>query len=365
MAGYLAKYATKDANSLCEPGEPQRHLTRLGLVGRELADRARKRDLESPYLLLGKWAHMLGFRGHFSTKSRRYSVTLGVLRRARHRFQTLVSQARRAGEPLDVRDIEERLLADEKETTLVIGSWTYQGTGWTPAETRPSPWADDERVGMGHLRETTTVAYRNACRHVDASFGRWTVAKIEHADVADWVTSISARSGPDLVRYAHRVLCLVLDHAMRTRRVSVKVARGVRLPKRPPARNRFLTAPQVHALVERLGRDGDLVLAMTYLRLRWSELAALKVADADLGRRRVHVVERATEVGGRMNVSAPKSAASNRHVAIPGMLHRTLSERVEGKAADELVFCAPNGGTCETGIGGSAQAWTLPWRPSS
>jgi hypothetical protein len=28
-------------------------------------------------LRLGKWAHMLGFGGHFSTKSRRYSTTLG------------------------------------------------------------------------------------------------------------------------------------------------------------------------------------------------------------------------------------------------------------------------------------------------
>ncbi|CAM5726845.1 Replication initiation protein OS=Streptomyces antimycoticus OX=68175 GN=SSPO_052450 PE=4 SV=1 [Streptomyces antimycoticus] len=30
-----------------------------------------------------QWLHMLGFRGHFSTKSRRYSTTLGALRQAR------------------------------------------------------------------------------------------------------------------------------------------------------------------------------------------------------------------------------------------------------------------------------------------
>ena len=168
-------------------------------------------------------------------------------------------------------------------------------------------WLDYERTSMGHLRETTKAAYRNAWRHVDSTFGRWAVAKIEHADVADWITSMSARSGPDLVRYAHRVLCLVLDHAMRTRRVPVNVARGVRLPKRPPARDRFLTAPQVQALADKLGKDGDLVLAMTYLGLRWSELAALKVADVNLIRRRVHIVERATEVGGRVDIAAPKS----------------------------------------------------------
>jgi hypothetical protein len=54
---------------------------------------------------------MLGFRGHFSTKSRKYSVTLGRLRQARARFA--------------------RLLADDEETTLVVdGSWSYVGTGW-------------------------------------------------------------------------------------------------------------------------------------------------------------------------------------------------------------------------------------------
>ena len=205
-------------------------------------------------------------------------------------------------------------------------------------------WADYERIGMGHLRETTKAAYRNAWRHVDATFGRWPVAKIEHADVAHWVTSLSARSGPDLVRYAHRVLCLLLDHAMRSRRVPVNVARGIRLPKRPPARERFLTAPQVQALADKLGGEGDLVLAMTYLGLRWSELAALKVADVDLVRRRVHVVERATEVGGRIDVSAPKSRASNRHIAIPGLLVAMLQSRVEGRPLDALVFTAPDGG---------------------
>src|SRR5512133_1884599 len=35
---------------------------------------------------LRAWAHMLGFRGHWSTKSRRYSTTMTALRRARVAF---------------------------------------------------------------------------------------------------------------------------------------------------------------------------------------------------------------------------------------------------------------------------------------
>jgi hypothetical protein len=132
VAGYLAKYATKDANSIRTPGQTRPHLTRLTSLCRHLAARARAHDAkESPYRLLGKWAHMLGFRGHFSTKSRRYSITLGRLRRARRRYQTLTAEARESGQPLDTRDLEAQLLAEDDETTLVLGSWTYYGTGWT------------------------------------------------------------------------------------------------------------------------------------------------------------------------------------------------------------------------------------------
>ncbi|MGV9305515.1 replication initiator [Nonomuraea sp. NPDC003727] len=55
--------------------------------------RRRRRHTRSPHqppladLRLTQWAHMLGFRGHFSTKSRRYPTTLGVLRNARQQLR--------------------------------------------------------------------------------------------------------------------------------------------------------------------------------------------------------------------------------------------------------------------------------------
>ena len=87
-------------------------------------------DPDGPYALLERWVSMLGFRGHFSTKSRRYSITLGRLRQARRRFHTLVAEAHRHGKQLDTRDLEARLLAEDDDTTLVVGSWVFAGTGW-------------------------------------------------------------------------------------------------------------------------------------------------------------------------------------------------------------------------------------------
>lgn len=147
VAGYLAKYSTKSSG--VDPRRPLPHLARMvetciDLARRALAacpfgcaDRVGQRhpklcgDCEdNPYARLGRWASMLGFRGHFSTKSRRYSVTLGALRRRRRRFQRLASDRLRNAERLDTRAVELQLLDDEEETTLVVGSWVYQGTGW-------------------------------------------------------------------------------------------------------------------------------------------------------------------------------------------------------------------------------------------
>lgn len=128
VAGYLAKYATKAASDTDQNGASSLHLARLRAVARDLADTA---DPAGEYALLGKWVHMVGFRGHFSSKSRRYSITLGQLRRARQRFARIVGQAERDETPLDVADLEARLMADDEEdTTLVVSRWSYAGTGW-------------------------------------------------------------------------------------------------------------------------------------------------------------------------------------------------------------------------------------------
>jgi hypothetical protein len=132
VAGYLAKYATKSAS---DTPEQLPHHQRIRATVRTLAARAHDADRAwgeaGPYELLGKWVPELGFRGHFASKSRRYSITLGALNRARRRRQAAIAEHRASGRPLDLAALEADLLADdEDETTLVIGHWSYAGTGW-------------------------------------------------------------------------------------------------------------------------------------------------------------------------------------------------------------------------------------------
>jgi hypothetical protein len=135
VAGYLAKYATKAADDLDVTAGDNHHLRRLRATIRSHSARASAQEQltgDAAYAKLGAWTHMLGFRGHFGTKSRRYSTTLTALRRARRRAQGVINQARARGETVDLADLEADLLAeDDHDTTLVIGSWSYAGTGWS------------------------------------------------------------------------------------------------------------------------------------------------------------------------------------------------------------------------------------------
>ncbi|WP_447586949.1 replication initiator [Microbacterium lacticum] len=116
VAAYIAKYATKATEDLEPTGAGRDHIKRIKSTVRELAAVV---DPEGPYEQLHRWDGMLGFRGHFSTKSRRYSVTLGSLRGARRtwRLRHLLAKTKPA----------EEISPDE---VLVIGSWAYAGMGW-------------------------------------------------------------------------------------------------------------------------------------------------------------------------------------------------------------------------------------------
>ena len=130
MAGYIAKYATKatesfgagldrriGADDLDHLDDLPAHVAELVRAAWELGGRP-----ELDGLRLRAWAHMLGFGGHWSTKSRRYSTTFTVLRRARVAF----AKRRRArdGVPLDAWGRPE-----DDQAVIVVASWVYVGAG--------------------------------------------------------------------------------------------------------------------------------------------------------------------------------------------------------------------------------------------
>ncbi|GGX92998.1 replication initiator protein RepSA [Streptomyces anandii] len=129
VASYVAKYATKAAETT---GTVDRRignkeaLELLGVPDHPARLIAACLDLHALYpdRKLRDWAHMLGFRGHFSTKSRRYSTTLGALRQVRADYRA-AQQRQALGLPNP---------DDEEATTLTLAHWAYAGHGHTPGE---------------------------------------------------------------------------------------------------------------------------------------------------------------------------------------------------------------------------------------
>jgi hypothetical protein len=142
VAAYLAKYATKATE---EAGHVSRRLDQAAIERHAERDTHQTRQLLACWKLgtrpfsyttktqrevwaegwgkLHKWAHMLGFGGHFSTKSRRYSTTLGALRAVRKAFQT--------GKAVEPPPNDHPQDADsDGDDAIVTLTWLFDGVGW-------------------------------------------------------------------------------------------------------------------------------------------------------------------------------------------------------------------------------------------
>ena len=134
VAAYVAKYATKAAE--CTGTLDRRLTSGDNLAALPIREHARRliaeclrvgRLPEFHHLRLPAWAHMLGFRGHFSTKSRVYSTTMTALRAERAQYQR-DSGATSCLWP-----------EPEDDTTLVIGHWQFVGQDYRLPPPSPHP----------------------------------------------------------------------------------------------------------------------------------------------------------------------------------------------------------------------------------
>jgi len=137
VASYLAKYATKSTEAsghtstrittadalglFADPGGT--HVERLIHACWTIGHANGRMRGKATYSALRRWAHMLGFGGHFLTKARRYSVTFTQLRQARTDY-------RRHHDHEPARPENSRLDDAGAETLVVLASLSYAGNGW-------------------------------------------------------------------------------------------------------------------------------------------------------------------------------------------------------------------------------------------
>jgi hypothetical protein len=125
VAAYLAKYTTK---SVAEFGIAARRISPAAIG--ELDIPAHTRRILSTLAKLAtlpgnaamaSWLHTLGYRGHVTTKSRRYSVTMTALRAARHHWRT-----HRADPPEHV-DLQYN--SRDQQAATELSDWRIDGAG--------------------------------------------------------------------------------------------------------------------------------------------------------------------------------------------------------------------------------------------
>ncbi|GIH10305.1 hypothetical protein Rhe02_83720 [Rhizocola hellebori] len=134
-----------DGDSTCPPATTQRH--------------SPTPDDPAYFQGLQRWAHMLGFGGHFYTQSRRYSITFTHQRNARTAYRrTQITPQQELPHDSD---------PASEETTLVISSLAFAGIGWHTsadailANTAAALAREKQRLGreeLAHLFATATDA---------------------------------------------------------------------------------------------------------------------------------------------------------------------------------------------------------------
>ncbi len=122
VAVYLAKYATKSTEPVgVPPGRTtaqnaSTYASAATHEGRLIAACLRLgADPHRDFRALRRWAHMLGYRGHFATKFRCYSATMRVLRAARHDW---------------IRRRQPNHSGDSDSTVITISDLHCAGRGW-------------------------------------------------------------------------------------------------------------------------------------------------------------------------------------------------------------------------------------------
>jgi integrase len=203
------------------------------------------------------------------------------------------------------------------------------GTDMDPSRSKVTvgTWAPMWLASQTHLKPSTRARYEGILsKHIVPRWGGTPLSHVTHADVQKWISSLVL--APATVRYIPRVFSLIMELAVRDKRITSNPATGVRLPRAAKPEKRFYEWKKY---------TGWRTLRRSIRFRRLGEVAALRVKRVDLLRRRLTVAESVTEVGGWLTWGTPKSHQA-RSVPIPRSLVTLLTEVVTGKGSDDLVF---------------------------
>lgn len=221
------------------------------------------------------------------------------------------------------------------QVKLARGEWIDPVAAKVTVGTLAVPWLE----GTTHLKATTRNNLESTLNvHVLPHWKDREVGTIRPTMVRSWITAkVADGVGVTVLERALGILRQILAQAVEDRRLPSNPCDNVRVPRREHSPRGYLTHQQVEALAVECGRDGTVVRFLAYTGLRWGEMAALRVSDFDMLRRRVQVTRAVAEVKGEVVISTPKTR-EKRSVPFPAFLTEELAERMVGRSREGLVF---------------------------
>ncbi len=235
----------------------------------------------------------------------------------------------------------------DQRRRLRLGEWTDPKRGRVALSTLADQWFDSRSAVKRKTREADRGAWT---RHIEPRFGRFPVASITPAEVAQWVGAlVSTGLSPSTASRYLATLRSLLAFAVADGRVSSNAAAGVRAPTTGRIRRegQFLTRDELEGLASACsGVYADVVKVLGLAGLRWGEVAGLQVADrvsvpgAGL---RVQRSVLASNDGGELFVDSLKGRRA-RTVPLVADLVPIVESWATAKSGSDWLFSAPRGG---------------------
>ncbi|MDX2515457.1 tyrosine-type recombinase/integrase [Streptomyces stelliscabiei] len=187
--------------------------------------------------------------------------------------------------------------------------------------------------------------------YVIPKWGDWQVGAVQWADVSEWVNELCSLPGaagrplsPSRIAKTYYVLSSVMKHAVRTHRIANSPAHDHDLPRSADEDDHvYLTHEQLETLAEHAGRYQTFVRTLGYTGIRWGEAIAIKVGRTQLDDRRIRILQAYSDIDGHLELGPVKNH-EKRSVPLPRSFAEELRPLVAGRARDDLVFTAPEGG---------------------
>ncbi|HUZ21711.1 MAG TPA: site-specific integrase [Acidimicrobiales bacterium] len=264
----------------------------------------------------------------------RYDVKFVV--NATHRTRTFKSAADASAYKRRIEGEElAGLVIDPRGGERVFGEYADEWLGHRLVKGRPL--APSTRQGYEALLR----------RHLRPAFGQTRLRQITPERVRTWHAQFAAHA-PDQAAKGYRLLRAILATAVHDELIgrnpcAIKGAGTERARERP-----MLDTSVVLALAESITpRLRALVYVAGFVGLRSGELCGLERRDVDLARRTLTVERQAVEITGQGRIlTAPKTEAGRRVVALPGFVVEVLSGYLDAYVApepDAVLFTRPSG----------------------